>query len=64
MIIVEVKDGEQVDKAIRRYKKKFEKLGILKETRKRMYFSPPSVLRREKIKKAVRRQRYINEHEL
>ena len=64
MIIVEVKDGEQVDKAIRRYKKKFEKLGILKETRKRMYFTPPSVARRENIKKATRRQKYINDHEL
>lgn len=64
MIIVDVKDGEPVDKALRRYKKKFEKIGILKTVRRRMYFTPPSVQRREGIKKAVRRQRYITEHDI
>lgn len=63
MIIVDIKDGESVDKALRRYKKKFEKLGILKQTRRRAYFRPPSVVRREEIKKAIRRQDYIVEHD-
>ena len=64
MIIVEIKDGEPLDKALRRFKKKFERIGILKEVRRRMYFTPPSVANREVVKKAVRRQRYINDQEL
>lgn len=64
MIIVEVKDGEPIDKALRRYKKKFERLGILKQVRGRAYHTPDSVERRLEIKKAVRRQRYIQQHEL
>ncbi|MCE3008916.1 MAG: 30S ribosomal protein S21 [Bacteroidetes bacterium] len=64
MIIVELKDGESIEKALRRYKKKFERLGILKQVRSRMYFTPPSVGRREEIKKAVRRQNYIETHDL
>jgi small subunit ribosomal protein S21 len=60
MIIVEVKDGESLDRALRRYKKKFERLGILKEVRRRMYHTPPSVENREVVKRAQRRQRYID----
>jgi len=64
MIIVEIKDGDNLDKALRKYKRKFERLGILKETRRRMYFTPKSVERREEVKKAQRRQKYIVDHEL
>ncbi len=60
MLIIEVKDGEQLDKALRRYKKKFEKVGILKETRRRMNFNKPSVVKKEVMKKAVSRERYYN----
>jgi small subunit ribosomal protein S21 len=61
MIIVEVKQNETLDKALRRFKKKFEKLGILKRVRKRMYYTPPSVKRRENVKRAIRRQKYLEE---
>jgi small subunit ribosomal protein S21 len=64
MIIVEVKEGENLEKALRRYKKKFERLGVLKEVRRRMYFTPPSVEKREIHKKAVRRQQYMTDNEL
>jgi small subunit ribosomal protein S21 len=59
MIIIKVKDGESIDRALRRYKKKFEKTGILKEVRGRMYFSKPSVEAREERKRAVRRQEHF-----
>jgi small subunit ribosomal protein S21 len=62
MIIVEVKDGESIDRALRRYKKKYERLGIMKELRKRMYFTPKSIERREEVRRAIRRQRYIDAH--
>jgi len=64
MIIVEIKDGENLDRALRKYKRKFERLGILKEKRRRMYFTPPSVERREEVKKAQRRQKYIDDNDL
>jgi small subunit ribosomal protein S21 len=63
MIIIKVKDGESVDRALRRYKKKFEKTGILKEVRARMFFNKPSVEKREEMKRAVRRQEhYANDN--
>lgn len=63
MIIIKVKDGESVDRALRRYKKKFEKTGVLKEIRSRMYFEKPSEEKREMMKKARRRQEhYANEN--
>lgn len=56
MIIIPVKDGETLDKALRKYKKKYERTGVLKEIRNRAYFTKPSVERREEMKKAIRRQ--------
>ena len=58
MLIVEITSDEQLDKALRRFKKKFEKVGILKETRRRAAYNKPSVVKKEKMKKAVGRQRY------
>ena len=53
MLIVEVKDGEVIDKVLKKYKRKFEKAGILKELRRRKAFSKPSVQRRTEVLKAV-----------
>lgn len=63
MIIIKVKEGESIDRALRRYKKKFEKTGVLKETRARMHYHKPSEEKREMMKKARRRQKhYANEN--
>jgi small subunit ribosomal protein S21 len=53
MLIVNVKENESIDKALKRFKKKFEKTGILKELRSRTAFEKPSVTRRNEIKKAA-----------
>lgn len=53
MLILEVKDGEVIDKVLKRYKRKFEKAGILKELRRRKAFTKPSVERRAEVLKAV-----------
>ncbi|RMG59210.1 MAG: 30S ribosomal protein S21 [Bacteroidetes bacterium] len=58
MIIIKVKEGESIDRALRRYKKKFERTGILKEKRARMYYRKPSEKRKEEQKKAVNRQKH------
>lgn len=53
MLIVEVKDGEAIDKVLKKYKRKFEKAGILKELRRRKNFTKPSIKRRTEVLKAV-----------
>lgn len=53
MIIVPVKEGENIERALKKFKRKFEKTGIIKELRSRQEFTKPSVKRREQIKKAV-----------
>ncbi len=56
MIIVNVKENESIDKALKRFKKKFEKTGTLRELRERTAFTKPSVKRRTEIIKAEYRQ--------
>jgi small subunit ribosomal protein S21 len=53
MIIVDVKDSESMDRALKKYKRKYEKLGIMKSLRKRKQFTKPSIIRRAEILKAV-----------
>ena len=53
MIIVPVKDGESIDKALKKYKKKFEKTGVVKALRERSKFIKPSVVHRQMIIKAT-----------
>jgi len=48
-------DNEPIDKAIRRFKKKYERSGVLKEFKKRTFFTKPSVKKRMKKMKAIRR---------
>ena len=57
MIIVNVKENESIDKALKRFKKKFEKTGVLKELRSRSHFTKKSVARREEVIKASYRQK-------
>jgi len=53
MIIVPVKEGENIEKSLKKFKRKFEKTGVLKELRSRQAFTKPSVRRREEVKHAV-----------
>lgn len=61
MIIVNVKENESIDKALKRFKKKFEKTGVLKELRARTSFEKPSVRRRNEIIRAVYREKQRNQ---
>jgi small subunit ribosomal protein S21 len=51
-----VKENESIDKALKRFKKKFEKTGVLKELRARTSFEKPSVRRRHEIIRATYRE--------
>jgi len=53
MIIIPIKEGENIERALKRFKRKFEKTGTMKELRSRQAFIKPSVQRREAIKKAI-----------
>ena len=53
MIIVPLKEGENIDKALKKLKRKFEKTGVVKELRERQKFTKPSIILRERRLKAV-----------
>ena len=53
MIIVPIKEGENIERALKKFKRKFEKTGAIRELRARKQFVKPSVKRREEIKKAI-----------
>jgi small subunit ribosomal protein S21 len=62
MIVVPVKEGENIEKALKKFKRKFEKTGVVKELRSRQQFDKPSVVKRLKIEHAVYVQKLqINE---
>ena len=46
MIVVPVKEGENIERALKKFKRKFEKTGVMKELRARQQFDKPSVLKR------------------
>jgi len=52
---ITIQENENVDRAIRRFKKKYERSGVLKEVKRRSYYTKPSVEKRMKKIKAVRR---------
>ena len=51
MLIIPVKEGENIERALKKYKKKYDKTNVMKELRRRKEFVKPSVVsRQEKIK--------------
>ena len=57
MIIINVKENESIDRALKRFKKKFEKTGVVKELRSRSHYQKLSVSRRAEVIKAKYRQK-------
>ena len=53
MIIVPVKDGDNIERALKRFKRKFEKTGAIRELRARKNFEKPSVKKRMPREKAI-----------
>jgi small subunit ribosomal protein S21 len=53
MIVVPIKEGENIERALKKFKRKFEKTGVMKELRGRQAFTKPSIVNREQYKKAV-----------
>lgn len=63
MLIIPVKDGESIDKALKKYKRKFDKTGVVRELRSRQQFIKPSVTKRQQRLKAAYKQRLISQEE-
>ncbi|MDA8686380.1 30S ribosomal protein S21 [Robiginitalea sp.] len=55
MLIIPVKEGENIDRALKRFKRKFDRTGTMRQLRKRQQFTKPSVQNRQQVLKA----RYI-----
>jgi len=53
MIIVPLKEGENIEKALKKFKRKYEKTGVVKELRRRQAFEKPSVIKRKQMIHAV-----------
>lgn len=61
MLIIPVKEGENIERALKKFKKKFDRTGVIKQLRARKQYDKPSVLNREKLKKAVYSNKLMNE---
>ena len=61
MIIVPIKEGDNVERALKKLKRKFEKTGVVKELRDRQKFTKPSVKARERRLKAIYNQKLHQE---
>ena len=47
MMIMPIKEGENIERALKKFKRKYERTGVLKELRRRQYFTKPSITARE-----------------
>ena len=52
MLIIPIKEGENIDRALKRFKRKFDRTGTMRQLRKRKQFTKPSVLKRAQVQKA------------
>lgn len=64
MLIIDTRDSDSLDKALKKYKKKYEKTRILRQLRERQAFTKPSVRKRNVILKAKMTQEYKKENDL
>ena len=60
MVSIKIKDGEPFEKALRRFKKKWEKAGILREIRSRSYYLKPSEKKKIEFSKRFKRAKLRN----
>lgn len=57
MLIIPIKEGENIERALKKYKKKFEKTNMMKQLRSRKEFEKPSISRRQEVIRAAYKQR-------
>ncbi|TDQ30339.1 30S ribosomal protein S21 [Tenacibaculum caenipelagi] len=63
MLIIKVKKDENIDRAIKRYRRKYRNTKVLREIRERKEYTKPSASKREQLKKAQYREQFLLEKE-
>ncbi|PIB26329.1 30S ribosomal protein S21 [Maribacter sp. 4G9] len=63
MLKIEVKEGESIERALKRYKRKYRKTKVLDQIKDKKHYKKQSTERREALQKAEYRQQYILENE-
>ena len=63
MLIIDARESDTLDKALKKYKKKFEKAGTLRQLRERQVFTKPSIKRRQTVLHAAYVQTLRREEE-
>jgi len=63
MLIIPVKDGESIERALKKYKRKFDKTGVVRQLRARQQFTKPSVTNRIKRSRAIYKQALVAQEE-
>jgi len=63
MLIIPVKEGDSIERALKKYKKKFERTGTMRELRDRQKYTKPSIIKREEKLKAIYREQIRNSEE-
>ena len=58
MLIVKLKKGENINRALKRFKTKVKRTKLIKQIRDNQHFTKPSTKRREQLKKAIRTREY------
>ena len=53
MIVIPIKEGENIERSLKKFKRKFEKTGVVKELRARQAFIKPSITKRQQKLKAI-----------
>lgn len=64
MLIIPIKEGENIDRALKRFKRKFDKTGTMRQLRSRKQFAKPSVTKRAQMQKAQYIQNLRDQEEI
>jgi len=59
MLIVPVKEGESIERSLKKLKRKFDSTKTVRKYREKQFFIKPSVRKRVQLQKAIKTQRYI-----
>ena len=63
MLIVKLKKGENINRALKRFKVKFRNTQVIKQIRERQYFEKKSVKRRREVMNTIYKQRVLDEQQ-
>jgi len=63
MIVIPVKEGENIERSLKKFKRKFERTGVVKELRNRQAFAKPSITKRQQKLKAIYVQKLQREED-